>query len=86
MGSAVRYWLTFPKDTPTAYYYTRAVDDGLNIPMLENATSLAKQSRIACLAESQDHVVSAMINKPMALTLLRTKQTTLDSSFVATVF
>ena len=82
--SAVRSCLKLMKDTPTAYFHARAVDGGLNIPTLENAIPLARQSWIARMAESQDPVISLMVNTPPALKLLHTKQTTLDSSVVAT--
>ena len=82
--SAVRSWLKLPKDTPTAYFHARAVDGGLSIPTLEHAIPLARQSRIARIAESQDPVISAMINTPAAIRLLKAKQTTLDGSVVAT--
>ena len=72
------------KDTPTAYFHARAVDGGLNIPTLENAIPLARQTWIARMAESQDPVISLMVNTLPALKLLHTKQTTLDSSVVAT--
>ena len=50
--SAVRSWLKLPRDTPTAYFHAREVAGGLNIPTLEHAIPLAKQSRIACMVES----------------------------------
>ena len=81
--SAVRSCLKLPKDTPTAYFHARAVDGGLNIPT-EHAIPLAKQSHIARMVESQDTMISVMINTLPALELLHAKQTTLDSSVVAT--
>ena len=74
MRSAIRSWLKLLKDTPTAYFQARTVDGGLNIPTLEHAILLARQSRIARMAESQDPVISAMINTPAALRLLKQKQ------------
>ena len=82
--AAVRSWLKLPKDTPTAYFHAKAVDGGLNIITLEHAIPLARQSRIARMAESQDPVMSAILQTPAALGLLKHRQTTLDGSVVAT--
>ena len=74
MRSAVRSWLKLLKDTLTAYFHAKAVDGGLNIPTLEHAILLARQLWIARMAESQNPVISAMINTPVALRLLQQKQ------------
>ena len=81
---AVRNYLKLLKDTRTTYFHAKVVDSGLSIPLLQHEISLLKRFRTARMAESQDPVTRAMLNVPAALRVLVAKQTTLNSTIVAT--
>ena len=84
MRSAVRSWLKLPKDTSIAYLHARAVDGGLSLPLLEHEIPLMKRARTARMAMSPDPVVCAMLETPAARKVLRARQTSLNSTVVAT--
>ena len=65
--------------------------DGGDFPVTQASLGIAPSlpsqitpEQLPPLAESQDPVISAMINTPAAVRLLKAKQTTLDGSVVAT--
>ena len=66
MRSAVRSWLKLPKDTSTTFFHAKAVDSGLNLPLLEHEIPLLNQARAARMADSTNPVVRAMLETPAA--------------------
>ena len=66
MRSAVRSWLKLPKDTSTTFFHAKAVDGGLNLPLLEHEIPLLNQARAARMADSTNPVVRAMLETPVA--------------------
>ena len=58
MQSAVRSWLTLPKDTSTTFFHAKAVDGGLNLPLLEHEIPLLNQARAARMADSNGSTLS----------------------------
>ena len=66
MRSAVRSWLKLPKDTSTTFFHAKAVDSGLNLPLLEHEIPLLNQAKAARMADSTNPVVRAMLETPAA--------------------
>ena len=66
MQSAVRSWLKLSKDTSTTFFHAKAVDGGLNLPLLEHEIPLLNQARAARMADSTNPVVRAMLETPAA--------------------
>nr|BAC82590.1 reverse transcriptase [Ciona intestinalis] len=59
--SAIRRWLTLPKDTPTAFYHAKACDGGLGITRLEHTIPILKRNRMMKLTLSEDPVIMELV-------------------------
>ena len=55
--AAIRAWLRFPKDTPTAYFHANYKDGGLSVPCLKYRVPAMRKVRLENMQSSRDVAV-----------------------------